>query len=678
MTQWIENLIPARLIDALGWTLIHSLWQGAILAIVLALALIVLRKNSSRLRYFVAASALFTLALAATITFASLYHSNGSAATITTSTTQAYTPAALPLGQQVSVASSNNLAFFSDYFNQHLPLIVTVWLLGVLVLMLRFLGGFAYLQRLRHHKTKAVSNEWQAKTLEIADSLKVKKVVRLLESAMAKTPMVVGHLKPVILLPLGTLGGLSTKQVESILAHEIAHISRNDYLVNILQSVFEIFLFFNPAMWWMSARVREERENCCDDVALQLTNDRLTLVKTLATLEEMRVGAPQAAVAFAGKKGGLVGRIQRIINSPRTNATFSEGFMAALLLVGFLSLASFYVRTQPIANTPIAAQQPALQVNPLAQLLKQETKPSATPAVNDTIRFGQFMIVTLPGKQVVVYKNGKKIDPKDYDKYTKDFGVGEKKIRIGEQGKSPITIAIDDQPKSNYSYDYDIPTPPAPPTPPTVTRMNHSSSKRTFRWNENGRDVAINYGDNWEVKKLVVNGKTIAPSDYSKYQKEIDMGKRTFEKNRIERGRQRTEMRKHQAEMRRHREKLRRQTEQHRREMRKHRSDLRRQTEQHRRESARHRREAKRHQREARQTSDVLKQVIEEMKKDKIIPANTRNYRLKIKSGKIKINGKRLNKKQYKKYRDLIRDAGGGDIDKKGTSWSWVSTHSEN
>lgn len=675
MIQWIENLIPARLIDALGWTLIHSLWQGAVLAIVLALALIVLRKNSSRLRYFVAASALFTLALAATITFVSLYHSSSPVAQHTVTTSAAQTrPVTV---QQVSAASSDKLAFFSDYFNQHLPLIVTAWLLGVLVLMLRFLGGFAYLQRLRHHKTKIVSNEWQAKTLEIADNLKVKKVVRLLESAMAKTPMVVGHLKPVILLPLGTLGGLSTKQVESILAHEIAHISRNDYLVNIVQSVFEIFLFFNPAMWWMSARVREERENCCDDVALQLTNDRLTLVKTLATLEEMRIGAPQAAVAFAGKKGGLVGRIQRIINSPRTNATFSEGFMAALLMVGFLSLASFYVRTkpaaQPVANTPVLQKQAVAKVSPAAKVA-QAMKVEAKPVVNDTIRFGQFMIVTLPGKQVAVYKNGKKINPKDYDKYTKDFGVGEKKIRIGEQGKSPITIAIDDQPKSNGSYHYDMPNPPAPPTPPTVTHSSHSShssSHGTFRWYENGKDIAIDYGDNWKVEKLMIDGKTIAPSDYPKYQKEINLGKRTFEKNR-------EEQRKHQDDMRRNREVLRRQTEQHRREMRRHRSELRRQSEQHRRESARHRREAKRHQREARKTSDVLKQVIEEMKKDKIIPANTRNYKLRIKRGKITINGKRLNKTQYKKYRDLIRDAGGGDIDKKGTSWSWVSTHSEN
>jgi Skp family chaperone for outer membrane proteins len=308
-------------------------------------------------------------------------------------------------------------------------------------------------------------------------------------------------------------------------------------------------------------------------------------------------------------------------------------------------------------------------------------KPKVAPAINDTIRFGQFMIVTLPGKQVEVYKNGKKIDPKDYDKYTKDFGVGEKKIRIGEQGKSPITIAVDPVrvvPNSSHSSNIPPPPPPPPfPKAPTYIKID-SNSERWFRWTENGKDITVHYGKDWEVKKLVVNGKTIAPSDYPKYQEEIETGKRSFKRTKEEQAKRRTEMRKHREEMRRHKSELRRQTDKHRREMRRHREDMRRQSKELRRQADKHRREAKRHQHEARQTSDVLKQVIEEMKKDKIIPANTRNYRLRIKRGKITINGKRLNKTQYKKYRDFIRDAGGGDIDKKGTSWSWVSTHSEN
>ncbi|EAY27601.1 M56 family metallopeptidase [Microscilla marina] len=662
MTQWIQNLIPARLIDALGWTLIHSLWQGAVLAIVLVVALILLRKNSSRLRYFVATSALFTLALVATITFVSLYQAG--APVVDKAIPAKMVQAQLPLVQQVSVASGKNLTFFSNYFNQHLPLIVTAWLLGVLVLMLRFLGGFAYLQRLRHHQTKAVSNDWQVKVLEIADNLKIKKVVRLLESGMAKTPMVIGHLKPMILLPLGTIGGLSAQQVESILAHEIAHITRNDYLVNILQSVFEIVLFFNPAMWWISARVREERENCCDDIALQLTNDRLTLVKTLATLEEMRIGAPQNAVAFAGKKGGLVGRIQRIINSPRTNATFSEGFVAALLMVGFLSLASFYVRTEPtIAKVQATQSHSVTGTTTLQAAVAKLPLPTPKPT-NDTIRFGKFMIVTLPGKKVVVYKNGKKLQPEDYDKYTKDFAINDQKIRIGEQGKSPIIIAVDPtERKPNYSYDYDLPTPPSPPTPPSSVHIDHGNSNRWFRQNQNGKDVSIHYGDHWEVTKLVVNGKTVAPKDYPKYQKDIAAGKRNFEKNREEQRRRRTEQRRHHRGLNEHKRELRK----HRRE---HRRELRRQAEQHRRTAEQHRRVASQHR-------NVLKKVIEEMKKDKIIPADTRNYTLKMKKGEIVINGKKLNKTQYKKYRQFVLEVGGVDIDKKGSSWNWVSTHNE-
>lgn len=664
--NWIQHIIPAQLIDALGWTLIHSLWQGATLAVLLALTLILLRRNSSRVRYFVATTALFTLMLATTITFIGIYQSGNNPATqVAPGAAATKNLGKLPLVQQIEVTSGKSLSFFSNYFNQHLPLIVTVWLLGVLVLMLRFLGGFAYLQRLRHHQTSAVSTDWQAKTLAIADSLKIKKMVRLLESVMAKTPMVIGHLKPVILLPLGTIGGLSAKQVESILAHEMAHIARNDYLVNILQSVVEIFLFFNPAMWWMSARVREERENCCDDIALQLTNDHITLVKTLATLEEMRITAPQTAVALAGKKGGLVGRISRIINSPRINATFSEGFVAALLMVGFLFLGSFYVRTKPAdLATPTPVKSVAAIISPVATSAK----------VNDTIRFGKFMIVTRPGKKAMVFRNGKKIKPENYDKYERDFAINDKKIRIGKKGSSPITIAVDPAPagkgKHSYNYHYDFPAPPvppsvgsvpAPPVPPAGNFHFRDSRNRTFSWSDNEKRVEIEYGKEWKVRKMKVNGKVVPESEHKKYQKYIDQGKQAFQQgSNYER-----ERRKHE----RHQRQVERQARLHQRNAERHQ----RQVQRHNQAKKRHRQGVESHH----QATRIVKAIIKEMGKDGIIPENTRNYTLNMKKGEIRINGKKLNKKQYKKYHQFMIDIGGGDINKKGDTWNWSSSHSE-
>ncbi|HAS40519.1 MAG TPA: hypothetical protein DCS93_08570 [Microscillaceae bacterium] len=690
--NWIQNLLPVQLTQALGWTLIHSLWQGAALALLLAIALILLRKNSSKLRYFIASSALFTLVLASVVTFVSLYQTPASLTTYSSIAPKIGIAPQVSLAHTIQAQAPDKFAFFSDYFGQHLPLIVTIWLLGVLVLMLRFLGGYALLQRMRHHRVAAVNREWQLKILEIADHLKIKKIVRLLESANAKTPMVIGYLKPVILLPLGTISGLGSKQVESILAHEMAHIARNDYLVNILQSVVEIFLFFNPAMWWISGRVREEREHCCDDIALQLTNDHLTLVKTLATLEEMRIASPPAAVAFAGKKGGLVGRIRRIINAPRTNATFSEGFMAAILLVGFLFMGSFYMHTSPVNKPKPAAAKassPELASLPgLASLPSLPTKPttiqapvSAAENAKDTIRFGKFMIVTNPRVGVLVFKNGKIISPDDYDKYENDFAINNEKIRIGKKGKNPIMIDI--EPKKSYSnsyhYDSDLPAPPnppsnsnvpLPPTPPSYHYDNdhytENNSSGTWIGDKDGKQVEVRWR-NGKITKLRINSKTIPSRDYNKYQTLIDDLNLNFNPPNYRYGRNmeryNKRMRKRQNERR-----------QYQRDLERRNNRIRRQHQRtHNRHQDQHRRNMKAHNDRMRE----LESIIAKMKKDGIIDQNTRNYRLRIQDGYIKINGKTLNKKQYEEYRQFIINLTGNDIARPGSSWNWVSTHDD-
>ncbi len=662
--SWIQNLLPSQLTQALGWTLIHSLWQGVVLAILLAVSLILLRKNSSKLRYFIATSALFTLVLATGITFITLYQSAVPSPQKSSVVTQFTATPSSTLAHTNQVQAPSQLAFFSDYFGQHLPLIVTIWLLGVVVLMLRFLGGYALLQRMRHHRVSAVNREWQLKILEIADHLKIKKIVRLMESANAKTPMVIGYLKPVILLPLGTISGLSSKQVESILAHEMAHIARNDYLINILQSIVEIFLFFNPAMWWISGCVRAEREHCCDDIALQLTNDHLTLVKTLATLEEMRIASPPAAVAFVGKKGGLVRRIRRIVNTPRINATFSEGFVAAILLVGFLFLGSSYRYTRPVTQ-PQTLLEPALSptfASLPASITKAQVPVPVAKKTEDTIRFGKFMIITNPRGEVTVFKNGKVIRPEDYEKYENDFAINNEKIRIGKKNRNPITIDI--EPKKSYSntyhYDNDFPAPPSPPNPSQNLHFdnhydyNGSNSTQTWAENKDGRKVEIKW-KNGKMQWLKINGEVIPPRDYYKHQALIDDVRSRFNSHHYD-------SRNHHRRQTEYERRRRRQRDIYDRNRRLHQQHL----DTHRRNMEAHNKRMK-----------DLEAIIDKMKNDGILDRNTRNYRLKIQNGYIEINGKRLNKTQYENYRQFIIKLTGNDISESGSSWSWVSTHSD-
>ena len=145
----------------------------------------------------------------------------------------------------------------------------------------------------------------------------MKKTVRFVESGLAKTPMVIGYLKPIILFPLGTVNQLTQQEVEAVLAHELAHIYRNDYLLNIIQSFIEIIFYYHPAVWWISANIRTERENCCDDIAVKICGSSITYVKALVILDEIQP-TPNLAMLFSSdSKNQLLNRVKRILNQPQ-------------------------------------------------------------------------------------------------------------------------------------------------------------------------------------------------------------------------------------------------------------------------------------------------------------------------------------------------------------------------
>jgi beta-lactamase regulating signal transducer with metallopeptidase domain len=449
----VEHILPPQFIESLGWTILHSLWQGAILAILLTLAWIFLRKNSSELRYFVATTALFTLFMVSVLTFLSLYFSYTEPPISPELSYQEiiwiaeHMPAA-----EVEANSPSALLGFQRYFAEHLPLIVSVWFLGVVVLMLRFLGGIAYLQRLKHYKVVPASSHWEGTLRYLSTQIRVSQPVRLLESAMIQTPMVIGYLKPVILLPLGALSGLPLAQIESILAHELAHIRRHDYLVNLLQSLVDITLFFNPFAWWISACVREERENCCDDIAVQATGDSLTFIKTLANLEALRLDSPQLAVAFIGNKGSLKSRVQRLIYGKNQKATFSEGFLSALVLFFCMGIASYQAQAdyQPEQQVASVLSMPFEEVEEIkpSESKKIASKEEITPL--DTIRFGDnFMLITSPNGKVEIYQGEKKIEEEEYDKFSNLFKVKDKQVELTSEalGNKGLQIKIDDKVK---------------------------------------------------------------------------------------------------------------------------------------------------------------------------------------------------------------------------------------
>jgi len=195
-----------------------------------------------------------------------------------------------------------------------LPWCVAIWATGVLILSLRLFGGWIQLQFLKRRAVEPVADRLQQAAVRLSKHLRLRRVGRLLESAVVQVPMVIGWLRPVILLPASAVTRLPMDQLEALLAHELAHIRRYDYLVNMIQTVIETLLFYHPAVWWVSRRIRAEREHCCDDLAVSVCGDSLLYARALTELEQVRGAEP--ALAVAAETGDLLARVRRITGRP--------------------------------------------------------------------------------------------------------------------------------------------------------------------------------------------------------------------------------------------------------------------------------------------------------------------------------------------------------------------------
>jgi beta-lactamase regulating signal transducer with metallopeptidase domain len=250
------------LTDALGWTLLHTVWEGAAAALLLAVALACTR--SSRARYLLACAALTASLTGFAIT---LIHFLPAGAFISTN---APILRAVPSG-----AGAGSFPFATAVASREaLPQWLAIfWIAGIVVFQVRAWGGWLTISRMRKTGICAAPAPWRERLKHLAHQLRVTRPVVLLESSLTDVPVVIGHLKPVILIPVGLLAGLPNDQVETILLHELAHILRYDYVVNLLQTMTESLLFYHPATWWISSVIRGERENCCDDLVVAATGD---------------------------------------------------------------------------------------------------------------------------------------------------------------------------------------------------------------------------------------------------------------------------------------------------------------------------------------------------------------------------------------------------------------------
>ncbi|MGQ7854562.1 M56 family metallopeptidase [Pedobacter sp. WC2501] len=372
------NLLPENWLHALGATLFHSLWLGVILALLAGLVMFTTRKASATWRYnlLTVCLALFVVAIGFTF-YQELQQPVNHGQSQTVHQIGINLPKAIGDQQAVTNVQQDmysGLNRILSLWNAYAYQIVLVWFLIICGKSIQLMVGLNGVHHLRNHKTYAAGKKWDEKLNELAQKLGLTQQVKVMQSGIAQVPMVVGHFKPLILIPLGLLNGLSNAEVEAILSHELAHIKRKDYLVNLLQSFIEIVFFFNPAVLWVSQLIKTEREHCCDDLAIACVNDRKNYVQALIVCQEFKQRAPAYAMAMSGNKGSLLHRASRMLFN--TNSTLNK--MEKTILT--IALVSVVVCSAAFKSVGHAKTVTRKEISASTVVLQDTTRKKARPA----------------------------------------------------------------------------------------------------------------------------------------------------------------------------------------------------------------------------------------------------------------------------------------------------------
>jgi len=439
--NWIAG---DKMIQALCWTLLHSLWQGLLLTIFVTVIITVTRKSRPSIRYNLLAASFVLFIITSGLTFLReiVIAKKDQPSTVNLSLT--IQPVNhININDGTAIVSTNaEPNYFNktiQYLDEHASLIVAIWFIVFSIKLVRMIVNIGYIQHIRHYKTFEPSFYWKQRIAELVRALDIQHTIILLESSLIKTPMIIGMLKPMILVPLGLLSNLPPGQVEAILLHELSHIRREDYLVNLLQSFAEVIFFFNPAIIWISSLIREERENCCDDITIGLTKNKKQFIHALVAFQEYTTLQANngIAIAFAGRKKYLLNRVKRIIynENKKLNAMEKGIFIFSIVLISLIGFASV---------KQMSARKAKSNVTALSPMILDTVPAKKNPKNPDTI----------PGP--VEFKNISSSINKDGNNKTRTIAATDrngKQYKMIMQNEEPMELYVNDKKISSEEMD---------------------------------------------------------------------------------------------------------------------------------------------------------------------------------------------------------------------------------
>ncbi|MFZ6766020.1 TonB family protein [Undibacterium sp. Di26W] len=356
MNQFLPSLI-----NALGWALLHFVWQGLLIALFLALLLKCIGPAQARARYVASYIALLTCMVLPAREFCSRLG-------VSYSSMEAGGMSDLPIRLGLNQSSWMNV---SAWLEMHLSDIVVAWLICVALLAVRMGAGLLWIGSYASSRRSKPDLWWQARIDQLSQQFQIqgKVVLRVVDDL--NTPLVVGIFRPMILLPGAMLSGMPVDLLEMLVAHEMAHIKRHDYLLNLVQSTIEMLLFYHPAVWWISRQIRHDREEIADDLAARVTGEPRRLALALSELANFQFTTPQLAQAAHG--GNLMSRIKRLLK-PEVKSTGLRGMFGVLgLAASTVVYAAHAVSVIPVAALETtSASQLLATANPVAPQLEKQ------------------------------------------------------------------------------------------------------------------------------------------------------------------------------------------------------------------------------------------------------------------------------------------------------------------
>jgi beta-lactamase regulating signal transducer with metallopeptidase domain len=455
--NWLFNSFPRDVVSAAGWTLLDSLWQGGIISVLLYLTLYLLRNKSANLKTLISVAALVLFVAAAIATFVTLSSSPGTESSYSggyhSIHTQIVTLTNINDNTQKSTGEFFSALYYDakEYYNNNVNYIFTLWLLGLSFFVIRFMGGMLLMMRTRKNANMIEESGWNNYIDKLCRKINLRKKVEMGESGYISVPVAMGFFKPVILFPFEILSGLPREQVEAIIAHEIAHIKRYDIFINLFQSAAEIIFFFNPFVWWISGRIRLEREFCCDDIAISQCGDELIYAKALANLESLvDSNMPLFAVPLFKNHNQLLRRINRMLQQDKNRNNFKEKFIAAVVFMGLLVSAAVFKNTNAQSaasgnNAAVIGMASAVEntgVFSIADFDSIKARKGTSKLVfnaEDNGKTNEYRVTIKNGAITSLKVNGEKIPKEDYGKYKT---LIDKKVKEHEEAMAKHEIEM--------------------------------------------------------------------------------------------------------------------------------------------------------------------------------------------------------------------------------------------